>query len=479
MRFSELSDDAIDHILTSLPDFRTYNAAIRASKHVHDVWNRHPKSTLRAIARNVAGPALPSALRLVRFVRATAEDGQDAKSALKTEAELVHSDIEPGDECLMLQRHAQVVRRLEERFSRRCKDRTSAVSRLSAIESHRFHRAVYRYWLYVVYMRKVVDEREDDDDDDGNTVHVPEEDRLLEFVPFLDAFSTDELFEIKRVYAFLSEVVYWTISAGLVNRWPPVAGGVLGEHVLLYSGPQTIQEGLEGRLISGDYIPHADAFGAPRVFFQRPFEHLLAARRVSRVTRDQKRKQAVVDSVVGEQDPCDACGTPAGTNLWGASNWDLLKGSFAPSEMCSYLEANLPRNAVETAPVVSAMTAPAGGFDYKAMMDEMLELGPDESGTWSRDKWYCLHCVRHLFQQRFRHWLSLWKARTTEGVQEDCWYGYNCRTQVWKRSHAEKLNVSRAVCSGCGRPGRRLTAASCSFSTSASRSAVTALRLRH
>lgn len=31
----------------------------------------------------------------------------------------------------------------------------------------------------------------------------------------------------------------------------------------------------------------------------------------------------------------------------------------------------------------------------------------------------------------------------TEGVEfkPDCWYGYNCRTQAHKASHAEKLNV--------------------------------------
>ncbi len=28
---------------------------------------------------------------------------------------------------------------------------------------------------------------------------------------------------------------------------------------------------------------------------------------------------------------------------------------------------------------------------------------------------------------------------------DDCWYGYNCRTQVHKYAHAGKLNVSAVV----------------------------------
>ena len=34
---------------------------------------------------------------------------------------------------------------------------------------------------------------------------------------------------------------------------------------------------------------------------------------------------------------------------------------------------------------------------------------------------------------------------------EDCWYGWNCRTQTHKTLHATRLNVSRSVAESCRR----------------------------
>ncbi|OCH96683.1 hypothetical protein OBBRIDRAFT_17368 [Obba rivulosa] len=461
MHFTELSDDVIDHILTRIPDFKTYTAAIRASKQFYTVWNRHPKSTLRAVAWNVVGPALPSALRLVRFLSAAVHHGEDASSALKDEALLVHEDIETGHECRLLQHHAQVVQKLEDLFSRRNKDRMSPTSRLSEVESYRFHRAVYRFWLYVAYMKE---RRNQDDHSDDDNVLLPAQDELLDCAPLLDSFPSDELYEIDRVYSFLQETAQWILHAGLVDMFHGIGGGTLNETVLIYSGPETISVCLETRIMANNNVPLADVLGAPHRFFERPLGHVLEKRQISAAMLDERRPKAIIDSVIGEDDTCDACGAPEGTHLWGTTNWNLLKGYFPPRDMCNCLEANLPHNTVETRPLTAAMAGPVKNFDYNGMMEEMFGLEPDENDTWSKDSWYCLSCVKQLFRRRFRKWLFLWKSRTTGEVQEDCWYGYHCRTQMWKRAHAAKLNVSLGPAACSAAPGWLTIAASHSAS---------------
>ncbi len=61
-----LSDDVLEHILQCLPDFRTLRAAVLVSKRFYETYSEHPKTITRRVAWNVAGPALPQAVRLVR-----------------------------------------------------------------------------------------------------------------------------------------------------------------------------------------------------------------------------------------------------------------------------------------------------------------------------------------------------------------------------------------------------------------------------
>lgn len=62
-----LDDDIVDRILTFLPDFSTLGATILASKHIYNVFKIHPNSIIRAVAYNITGPALPQAIRLLRY----------------------------------------------------------------------------------------------------------------------------------------------------------------------------------------------------------------------------------------------------------------------------------------------------------------------------------------------------------------------------------------------------------------------------
>ena len=65
-----LSSDAIDCVLTSLPDFATLRSTILVSRSFHEVFQAHPSSILATVAATHIGPeVLSCALRLAHFNR--------------------------------------------------------------------------------------------------------------------------------------------------------------------------------------------------------------------------------------------------------------------------------------------------------------------------------------------------------------------------------------------------------------------------
>lgn len=73
---------------------------------------------------------------------------------------------------------------------------------------------MYRYWHYVAYMRTLFE--------DGGFAFdglLPGDNKLLAFAPFLDTFSTDELYEIGRVYSFLYDTSDWIARAAPDNMF--------------------------------------------------------------------------------------------------------------------------------------------------------------------------------------------------------------------------------------------------------------------
>jgi hypothetical protein len=65
---SSLPLDIFHRVLVSLPNFETLQCAILSSKPMYSVFATHPRSVAKAIAFNVVGPALPSALSLIRYM---------------------------------------------------------------------------------------------------------------------------------------------------------------------------------------------------------------------------------------------------------------------------------------------------------------------------------------------------------------------------------------------------------------------------
>jgi hypothetical protein len=65
-----LSSDAIDCVLTSLPDFAALRSTILASRSFHEVFQAHPSSILASVATtHIGSEVLSCALRLAHFKR--------------------------------------------------------------------------------------------------------------------------------------------------------------------------------------------------------------------------------------------------------------------------------------------------------------------------------------------------------------------------------------------------------------------------
>ncbi|KAJ7161544.1 hypothetical protein C8R46DRAFT_350922 [Mycena filopes] len=141
-----LDDDIVDRIMTFCPTFTALQSTILVSKAFYNVFQTHPKSITRAVAYNIVGPALPQALRLVRYDMPDDDEDADLSDGihLSKAADLTPDEVAekcPEDhapsvitaaEKSLLQAHSRVVDELEDIYSSTQKDRTSRTSVLTA-----------------------------------------------------------------------------------------------------------------------------------------------------------------------------------------------------------------------------------------------------------------------------------------------------------------------------------------------------------
>lgn len=81
-------------------------AAVLVSKTWHHVFQTHPKSIVRSVAKNVVGPALSDAVRVLRYSSNNKTDGGSDELDVLTKVEFVR-----------LRTNAAVIKRLEAAFS--------------------------------------------------------------------------------------------------------------------------------------------------------------------------------------------------------------------------------------------------------------------------------------------------------------------------------------------------------------------------
>ncbi|KAJ7641292.1 hypothetical protein FB45DRAFT_354580 [Roridomyces roridus] len=147
-----LGNDIIDRIMTFCPDFGTLHKVALVSKEFQNVYRNHPKSITRAVAYNIVGPALPAALRVIRYpltesVDHLSPDVNPVDMATTCPEDHDASTI-TAEEQRRLLANAAIVQALEDVFSLQYKSRRSVSSVLTGVESERFRRAAYRAMLF-------------------------------------------------------------------------------------------------------------------------------------------------------------------------------------------------------------------------------------------------------------------------------------------------------------------------------------------
>ncbi|KAJ7645156.1 hypothetical protein DFH06DRAFT_1301165 [Mycena polygramma] len=172
-----LDDDLIDRILGFCPEFDTLLAMLLTCKAIYSVFSARPRSITRAVAHNVAGPALTDAVRVLR-------EKYPYEDRLCSLDQLLERSTLSAREKHELQTNANVVERFEKR----------GLYRMMRY-SERFSPGYY-------YLERVPSREEEE------LERVQTERR-----DFLAVYPTPELMEMHAVVCFVTEK-NWALSAG-------------------------------------------------------------------------------------------------------------------------------------------------------------------------------------------------------------------------------------------------------------------------
>ncbi|PBK97364.1 hypothetical protein ARMGADRAFT_1009399 [Armillaria gallica] len=453
-----LSDDVIEQIFHCLPSFSSLQSTIRVCKDFYKIFNAHPRTIVRRVAYNIAGPALPQAMRLLRYRSEDDTDSSSSEGSAHVDDEVL-SDYGPvsnsaaettngppltQSETKNLINIARVASKLEDLFSFRHKDRSSKVSKLSSMESWRFRRAIYRLMLFSrvfpgsKYHFLSDDEDDNDDDTDANFKRIREDRQAKR--DFIEDFFTQEIIEMYAVAHFLVEIVEWASLAHVGSIDPAYFGDVA-----LCAGPEAILASYE----EGSVVPVQDAAEEIDLvqeliteYIEHPFRTVLESTKTVIPAKDKTLWNKILSDVEGEDDVCKQCGAAEGLNLWSESNWEYLRGmpTFTINQIRQYLKGLLPQSITESAFLRVQLEPINQPSLYTDMVAELFDVKRPEFDDWDKEDLLCTSCLTIFVGEHLHLWLLERKRASGRQIPEDCWYGYNCRTQTHRREHAEKLN---------------------------------------
>ncbi|KAF8644677.1 hypothetical protein AX16_008337 [Volvariella volvacea WC 439] len=440
-----LDDDVLDRVFFFLPDFATLQSLILTAKPLFAVFQAHPNSITRAICYNVVGPSLPQAIRLIRYKKPAAAESDlnnDTADAFSS-APVPWSETDPispitKDEVLQLVQNASIVNELEGIFVRRHKDR-SLQAKLSPFESWRFRRAMYRLMLFVKTFSLEDLELSGDEEEDVSVIEEIAEQQQS----YLEEFPTDELKELFTVADFLSNLVCSMVAdhGGSFEDW--------FEEAVLACGPGRILDAyktaepyeLEGYL-QEQSIFEMDLDGelAPLVrYLLHPLEAIWGKRKAKPPEETTHWKSILEGCIIDSQDRCQNCDMTRGSELWNESNWETLQYTrIGKNWLHTLFKGDLSRNTIELAFFDEIKDKPS--FTYHNMMKRMFKTKLSGFDSWTEQDWLCMNCVKEFITSHLHLWFLEKKREERIPIpNDDCWYGYNCRTQR-KKDHAQKLN---------------------------------------
>ncbi|KAJ6490825.1 hypothetical protein C8R45DRAFT_990998 [Mycena sanguinolenta] len=434
-----LDDDVVDRIFTFCPTFGTLQSLMLVSKAFHRVYQTHPKSITRAVLYNIVGPALPQALRVIRFQYNPLHGAQDDPDTLATRCPEDHDlTVITAIEKQQLQQNSKLIASLEDIYSLTQKDRTSRISVLTADESWRFRRAAYRIMFYCTLFSASGD---DVDEDEIKPIQRQRTAVLMEY-------PTDELFQLYSIVRFFRSILE---HCNEEEANPPHV-----VDVLLTLGPGGVKRAWDYRECQNllDDIDldwdHDLAHPLYTGYFSVPLDKIWVTRKVKPPKDDEPATKYILDTIIGANDTCSQCAAPGGIALLTQANWHrallfpahLLKGRLKQdSAMLMHLSVAIQ----------DCHDGSDDDSDSDIWEDADANLGPwiarvfgvpktSEWDGWTKDQSYCLSCLTKFLEEHSWRWLL--QERITGGWSPppDCWYGYNCRTMVHNSTHANKLN---------------------------------------
>ncbi|KDQ62629.1 hypothetical protein JAAARDRAFT_30543 [Jaapia argillacea MUCL 33604] len=435
-----LDDDLVDRILTVMPDFSTLRSAIMISKAVHQVFQRHPNSIIRAVAQNIVGPSFPQALRVARLQqRPSAQYTREFTLDELPAEEIAQNVVLTPTDARLLAKNAPVVHELEDLYSWRNKDRTSNVSKLSEHESILFQRGIYRFWAYqAIFGNRLPEEdqedHEEDDEDSESEEDFDDDDyerkfeiKRLKRVSFVKSIPNPERWEFARGLIFLGETLAWVEIA--MGRY---RNDHVFEHYLLSFGPKAVLDSYRTGGATFDTVWNGS--GRTDLFIWQTLSEVFGVNLVDWM-RSPDGQVSFVTEVNGTDDKCQRCDAVKGIELWNISNFSLLKGmAGVGSSIAADLPGRLSENGRECTSLHAHVKNPA--FSWKTMMHEMFNAAEG----WNENDWLCTDCISAFRKEHLMSWWANRKLADGSLPLEDCWYGYNCRTQVHRPFHASKLN---------------------------------------
>ena len=116
----DLPDDVLERILQHSSDYGSLYSLILVSKRVYAVFQEYPQTTKRRIAWNLAGPALPQAIRAIRHPDNQCYDvGLEDVIDINASVETVEGPPLSQDEQKTLTNYSNCACKLEDIFSHR------------------------------------------------------------------------------------------------------------------------------------------------------------------------------------------------------------------------------------------------------------------------------------------------------------------------------------------------------------------------
>ncbi|KAJ6472064.1 hypothetical protein C8R45DRAFT_1164896 [Mycena sanguinolenta] len=406
-----LEDDIVDRIMTFCPTLSTLGSAILVSKTWYNVFQSHPNSITQAVVCNIVGPALPQALRVVRYPYRwfypkeweQPEEGDPDRSELTPDdmAEACPEDYSLPDimEQRELLENAKVMNAFENIYSLTQKDRASKISVLTSQESWRFRRAAYRIMLFCnlfpLYDLDMLSSLERD------SIELIRRERAA----LLSAYPTDELLQFYAIAEFMRDTFATVASSNLkeTNCTDDILDAVLG------TGPRGVARAWKQRSICdlADELYYLFRESDSRntlntEYFTTPLMNIWSARGVEVPAEDlDEHTKHILDTVIGADDTCSQCKNLGGLNLLSEANW----GHLSPN-LSDLLKNKLKSCSVVRRPFIeltehmynSDARGPwiAGMFALKETLEKW--------DGWERDMSYCKPCLTEFLKDHVWKW---------------------------------------------------------------------------